>query len=123
MTVRIWPLLVLAMTMSACAASQRKLPVAVAASPAASIAQTPAVPNYDTAELDRRARQKGYHVVIFSGERRYCQYGAPVGSHISQMHCLNAELMTQAVREDDELQNKLSLRGNQLCPSCTQRNN
>ena len=112
--------------LSACAASAPKVPVAVATAPPAiapSVAATPTSATYEWAELDRRARLMGYRVEMRNHERLYCQRGAAVGSHIANSHCMSAELMAQAARDDEEMKNKLSLRNNALCPSCVQKNN
>ena len=120
MTMRVWSMPVLAMILAACTAAPVKAPVAVENPSGASLAETGA--SNETAELDRRAKQMGYHVEIRNHERRYCQHSASVGSHIATNHCLNAELMAQAARDDEETKDKLSLRGNKLCPSCIQKN-
>ena len=117
MTIRIWPM-TLGMLLCACAASPQKPPVAVAASGVATTSQKPAVPNYERAEFDRRAREMGYRVETRNSERKYCQYSAPVGSHIAQMHCLSPDLLAEAMREDDEVKDKLSQRNSSLCPGC-----
>jgi hypothetical protein len=122
MSTRILPLSGVAILLCACASTVQRPDLTAAASPAAAVAPKPPPATYDAAELDRRARQMGYHVVMRNDDKRYCQYGAPVGSHITSMHCLSPAMMAQAAREDEELQDKLSRRGNQLCPSCVQKN-
>jgi hypothetical protein len=114
--------LMLGILLGACAASPPKAPTAVAAGVAKQPAAAQTGAAYETAELDRRARLMGYHVENRNQERLYCQHSSPVGTHIATNHCLNAELMSQAARDDEELKNKLSLRGNQLCPGCIQKN-
>jgi hypothetical protein len=109
---RIAPVLILDVLLAACVASQQ--PAVVAA--------TIASPAYETGELDRQARLMGYHVEIRHEQRLYCQRSAPVGTHIETNHCLNAELMAQAARDEAEMKNQLSLRNNARCPSCIQKN-
>jgi hypothetical protein len=116
---RAWSMLILGMILSACTAAPSKAPIAVANPTGVSLAQAGA--SNETGELDRRAKQMGYHVEIRNHERLYCQHAAPVGTHIATNHCLNAELMAQAARDDEEIKDKLSQRGNKLCPSCIQK--
>jgi len=122
MEIEFWLVMTLGIFLSACAASSHQPPPAAVTEPVAA-SQKPGPPNYETAELDRRAREMGYRVETRNGERFYCQNSAPVGTHISRMHCLSIVMMAQMAREDDEIQDKLSQRGNKLCPSCIQKNN
>jgi hypothetical protein len=111
--------LIVGILLGACAASPPKAKAAMAKQPAAATQSGAA---YETVELDRRARLMGYHVEIRNQERLYCQHSSPVGTHIATNHCLSAGLMAQAARDDEEMKNKLSLRGNALCPNCIQKN-
>lgn len=106
MTIRVSPLALLGVLLSACAAPpQKPLPVAVVAP--APAAQKPGVP-YTPEELDKRAREMGYHVETRSGQRGYCRNSAPTGSHISRQDCISADGMARAARAADDDQDQIS---------------
>ena len=116
MQIHVWPVGMLGILLSACAASPQK-PPPVAAPVAA--AQKPGVP-YDPriAAADKRSREMGYHVEMRHGEHFYCRSTAPIGSRLTQKECLTADGMAQAVQMADE--NQVAQRQGQLCqgPGC-----
>jgi len=121
MQLRVGPIAILGILLSACAASPQKPPVAAAAPVAAPVAaaQNPDVP-YDPriAAAEKRSREMGYHVEMRHGEKFYCRATAPIGSRLAQKECLTAEGMAQAVQMADE--NQVAQRQGQLCqgPGC-----
>jgi hypothetical protein len=123
MTIRVWPVALLSILLSACAASPRKpLATAVAApiatTAAAAAAKKPDAQYDQTAVLDKRAREMGYRVENRGGTRSYCHSAAPTGSHISREACLNAEGMIRAARAADDDQDRLSQQQMQSCSGC-----
>lgn len=118
MTSRAWPVVLLGIVLSACAASPQKPAPVVVAAPAA--AQKPGGPNELTApEVERKAREMGYHVETQDGGKRgYCRNTAPTGSHISRKECLSPTAMAQAVQKAEEIQSQISQRNGQSCTGC-----
>jgi len=114
MHIRVWPVGMLGILLSACAASPQKPPAVAVAAPAAVTAHKPDVP-YDprTAAADKRSREMGYHVETRHGEQFYCRTTAPLGSRLTQKECLTADGMAQAVQIADE--NQAAQRQGQLC--------
>jgi len=109
MTIRVWPVALLSVLLSACAVSpQKPLPAAIAAPAAA--AQKPAARYDQTEALDKRAREMGYKVGTRRGERNYCHNTAPTGSHISREACLTAEAMARVAKAADDDQDQISQR-------------
>ena len=114
MQVRLWTVGVLAIVLSACAASPQKPPPgAVAARP------TPAVQNPDTpydarlAEAAKRAKEMGYHVETRHGQQFYCRTVAPIGSRLTEKECLTVDTMIQTARRAEE--NRAAQQQGQLC--------
>jgi hypothetical protein len=64
-------------------------------------------------DLDKRAREMGYHVESRNGEKAYCRNSAPTASHISRQDCLNSAGMIQSVRNAEKSQDELSRRQEQ----------
>ena len=66
-----------------------------------------------TVDLDKQAREMGYHVERRNGEKAYCRNSAPTASHISRQDCLNTAGMMQVVRNAEKSQDELSRRQEQ----------
>jgi hypothetical protein len=109
MTIRVWPVALLSVLLSACAASpQKPLPPAVATP--ASAAQKPAARYDQTEALDKRAREMGYKIGTRRGEKTYCHNTAPTGSHISREACLTEDAMARVAKAADDDQDQISQR-------------
>jgi hypothetical protein len=80
---------------------------ACAASPPGSSAYDPA------AELDRKGREMGFHIVMHNGEKAYCHNTAPTASHISQLDCLDSNSMKQLAENAEKSQDELARRQQQ----------
>lgn len=109
MTIRVWPLALVSILLGACAASPTT-PAPIAAAAPANASQKSGAAIYTPEELDKRAREMGYHVETRSGQRSYCHNSAPTGSHISRQACLNADAMARAVKSADDDQDQISQR-------------
>ena len=112
MHIRIWMVGMVAIALSACAASPQKPPARTAvATPAA---QNPDVP-YDAriAEAARRAKEMGYHVETRHGDQFYCRTVAPIGSRLTEKECLTVDTMIQTARMREE--NQMAQRQGQIC--------
>ena len=109
MQIRILPVAVAAIVLSACAASPRKPPPRTAAA-----AQQPEL-SYDAriAAADRRAKEMGYHVETRHGEQFYCRTVAPIGSRLTSKECLTVDSMIQTARMAEE--NRAAQLQSQLC--------
>jgi hypothetical protein len=112
MQVRVWTVGVVAIVLSACAASPQKPPVRTAAATPA--AQNPDVP-YDAriAGAAKRAQEMGYHVETRHGQQFYCRTVAPIGSRLTEKECLTVDTMVETVRMNDE--NRAAAQQSQLC--------
>jgi hypothetical protein len=109
MQIRILPVAVVAIVLSACAASPQKLPPRTAA------AAQQAELSYDAriAAADRRAKEMGYHVETRHGEQFYCRTVAPIGSRLTQKECLTVDTMAQAQQMTEA--NQIAQRQAQSC--------
>jgi hypothetical protein len=109
MQICILPVAVVAIILSACAASPQKPPPRAAVA-----AQKPERPSdARIAAADRRAKEMGYHVETRHGEQFYCRTVAPTGSRLTQKECLTVDTMAQAARMAEE--NQIAQRQGQLC--------
>lgn len=109
MQTRMWTVGVLAIALSACAASPKKPPSGTVAS--APGADAP----YDAriAEAAKRAKEMGYHVETRHGDQFYCRTVAPIGSRLTEKECLTVDTMIQTARMAEE--NQAAQRQGQLC--------
>jgi hypothetical protein len=106
MTIRVCQMVFLSALLGACAASPPN--------PSASAGGQTSVENGDqTAALDKKAREMGYHVESRSGEKAYCHNAAPTASHISREDCLSAAGMIQLVQNAEKSQDELARRQQQ----------
>ena len=113
MTIRIWTMVLFGAFLNACATSSvEPAPGAVAA--LAATRQKSVDPNYTATELDKRAREMGYHVESRNGQRGYCRNTAPTGSHISRASCVTADGMARVVKAADDDQDQISQRQNAI---------
>jgi hypothetical protein len=104
-----WPVALLGILVSACAASPQKPPPVVATA-----AQNSDAP-YDArrAEAAKRAKEMGYHVETRHGDQFYCRTVAPIGSRLTEKQCLTVDTMIQVVRMSEE--NQAAQRQGQIC--------
>jgi hypothetical protein len=117
MKIRGWPVAMVGILLSACAAPpQKPTPIAVAA-PAASPKSIGSDALQPT-DVEKKSREMGYHVEIQNGQRGYCRNTAPTGSHISRKECLSPAAMAQAVQTAEDIQNQISQRNGQACTGC-----
>jgi hypothetical protein len=93
---------ILGSVVGACSATAPRPPAGSAGDPADSMA-----------DLDKRAREMGYHVESRNGEKAYCRNSAPTASHISRQDCLNSAGLTQWVINEEKSQDELSRRQEQ----------
>jgi hypothetical protein len=114
MTLRVCSVAMIGILLGACATSPQQPQVALAASPVATSAPVGTAKRRTAAYYEGETR---------SGEKMYCQKSAPTGSNIVQKHCLTAEAMSGAALSQEQLQNRLSQPGSQLCPGCVQQPN
>jgi hypothetical protein len=112
-----WPVVVLGVLLSACAAPPQKPAPVVIAAPIGS--PKPGGPDtLQPIDVEKKSREMGYHVEIQNGQRGYCRNTAPTGSHISRKECLSPAAMAQAVQTAEETQNQVSQRNGQACTGC-----
>jgi hypothetical protein len=106
---RMWTIAVVAVALSACAASPQKPPPGAVAT-----AQRPEVP-YDArlAAAAKRAKEMGYHVEMRHGDQFYCRTVAPIGSRLTEKECLTVDTMAEAQLMTEE--NKVAIRQSQAC--------
>jgi hypothetical protein len=110
MKIRVWPVAMLGILLSACAATPQKPPAALAATTAQN---TDAQYDPRLAEAAKRAKEMGYHVETRHGDQFYCRTVAPMGSRITHKECLTVDTMIQAARMAEE--NQAAQRQGQLC--------
>ena len=104
-----WLVSIVVLLLDACAASPTT-PAPVAVTAPATAPQKSGGANYTPEELDKRAREMGYHVETRGGQKGYCRNNAPTGSHISRQACLSADAMVRAVKTADDDQDQISQR-------------
>jgi hypothetical protein len=109
MQIRIWPVAMFSILLSACAASPPKTPPVVATTAQLSGAE------YDArlAEAAKRAKEMGYHIETRHGDQFYCRTVAPIGSRLTEKECLTVDTMIQTARMAEE--NQAAQRQGQLC--------
>lgn len=109
MRIRIWSVAVVAVALSACAASPQKPPAGTVAT-----AQKPEL-QYDArmAAAAKRAKEMGYHIETRHGDQFYCRTVAPIGSRLTEKECLTVDTMAQAQQIAEE--NQAAQRQGQIC--------
>jgi hypothetical protein len=109
MQIRIWPMAMFGILLSACAAPAQKPPPVVASNAQNSGAQ------YDArlVEAAKRAKEMGYHIETRHGDQFYCRTVAPIGSRLTEKECMTVDTMIQTARMSEE--NQAAQRQGQLC--------
>jgi hypothetical protein len=107
MQLRTWPVAMLTVLLSACAASPQKPP------PAPLVASHTQNSEARIAEAAKRAKEMGYHVETRHGDQFYCRTVAPIGSRLTEKECLTVDTMIQTARMAEE--NQAAQRQGQLC--------
>jgi hypothetical protein len=117
MNIRGWPVVLMGVLLSACAAPPQKPTPAVIAAPVGS-PKPGGLDALQPIDVEKKSREMGYHIEIKNGQRGYCRNTAPTGSHISRKECLSPAAMAQAVQTAEEIQNQISKRNGQACTGC-----
>jgi hypothetical protein len=105
--IRVLPVALLGILVSACAATPQKPP------PATLIAGSAQNSEARIAEAAKRAKELGYHVETRHGDQFYCRTTAPIGSRLTEKQCLTVDTMIQTARMAEE--NQAAQRQGQLC--------
>jgi len=104
-----WPVAMLGIVLSACAASPQKPPPV----PATTAQNSDAPYDARRAEAARRAKEMGYHIEMRHGDQFYCRTVAPIGSRLTEKECLTVDTMIQVARMSEE--NQAAQRQGQIC--------